>query len=90
MSQPSTPSEPEAIQLLEMQLVGEELHCALAADVDNLAPGDWGRVLAYLARVVAERSQEEGPRDVDSVLRDIRDAFIQELASPQGQGGPNA
>jgi hypothetical protein len=72
-----------------MQLVGDELHCALAAGVDNLDPADWGRALAYLARVVAERSAELSPQDSDTVLGEIRDAFIQELAASGGQGGPN-
>jgi len=89
MSETPAPLEPEAIQLLEVQLVGDELHCALAPDVDNLDPADWGRALAYLARVVAERSGDKGGDDRAGILRDIREAFLQELASPSGQEGPN-
>jgi hypothetical protein len=68
-----------------MKLVGDDLHCVLAADVDNLGPDDWGRALAYLARVVAERSRGPDPGGVAAAIAAIRVAFIQELAAPDGQ-----
>jgi hypothetical protein len=90
MSELSSPVEPEAIPLLEMRLVGDELHCAMAGDVETLDPADWGRALAYLARIVAERTQEAGSTDGENILRDIRAAFLEELAAPTGQEGANA
>jgi hypothetical protein len=89
MSAPPAPPEPEAIRLLEVQLIGEELHCALADNVDTLAPAEWGRALADLAGILAERLGQLEPHDSATVLRDIREAFVQELASPPGQEGPN-
>jgi hypothetical protein len=76
----------EPVDLLRVQIVGEDWHYSIAADVFEDA-GNWGFLLADVARQIAESLAEDGKGDRAAVLRAVRDAFAHDLADdPPGAG----
>jgi len=83
------PDEPvpasERVDLLRVQIAGKEFHFSIAVDVFE-EPESWGFLLADVAKQVADGLTEEGQGDRDAILRGIRQAFCQDLESPEGSG----
>jgi hypothetical protein len=70
-----------SVELLRVQIVGEEWHYSIAADVFE-EPNNWGFLLADVARQIAESLAEDGKGDSDTLLRAIRESFVNDLAEP--------
>ncbi len=86
---PAAPEGEQSVELLRAWVVGQELHCALAADAVPDAD-TWGVVLADLARHVARALKDREGRDEAATLQSICTAFAAELLTPAeaaGEGG---
>ncbi len=89
---PAAPAGEQAVELLRAWVVGQELHCSLAADAVPDAD-TWGVVLADLARHLARALKERDGQDEATTLRAVRAAFEAELLSPAeatDEGGAGA
>jgi hypothetical protein len=86
---PAAPEGAQAVELLRAWVVGQELHCSLAADAFPDAE-TWGVVLADLARHLARALKDREGTDEEATLRAVRAAFEAELLapgeSPEGAG----
>jgi len=71
----------QTVELLRAWVVGQELHCSLAADAFPDAD-TWGVVLADLARHLARARKDRDGRDEAATLQAVRAAFEAELLAP--------
>jgi hypothetical protein len=78
---PAAPEGEQAVELLRAWVVGQDLHCSLAADAFPDAD-TWGVVLADLARHLARALKDRDGRDEAAALQAVRAAFEAELLSP--------
>jgi hypothetical protein len=78
---PAAPEGEQTVELLRAWVIGQELHCALAADAVPDAE-TWGVVLADLARHLARALKDRGGPDEAATLQAVRAAFDAELLSP--------
>lgn len=82
MSELHTPPD-GAVEIARAWLADDTLACSVRAGVfEDLSL--WGAVLADLARYIAVGLHQEEGKDPDETLRQIRQAFEQELAAPPG------
>ena len=89
---PTAPEGEQAVELLRAWVVGQELHCSLAADAVPDAE-TWGVVLADLARHLARALKDQGGQDEGTTLQAVRAAFAAELLAPAeapDEGGAGA
>jgi hypothetical protein len=78
---PAAAEGEQAVELLRAWVVGQELHCSLAADAVPDAE-TWGAVLADLARYAARALKDRAGADEAAALRAVRAAFEAELLAP--------
>ena len=78
---PAAPEGEQTVELLRAWVVGQELHCSLAADAFPDA-GTWGVVLADLARHLARARKDRDGQDEAATLQAVRAAFEAELLAP--------
>jgi len=78
---PAAAEGAQAVELLRAWVVGQELHCSLAADAFPDAE-TWGVVLADLARHLARALKDRDGADEAAALRAVRAAFEAELLAP--------
>jgi hypothetical protein len=74
----SEPSDAAPVEMLRVQLAGDEMHFTIAADIFE-EPGAWGHILADIARQIAQTLHEEEGRDAAATLRAIGDTFVSEI-----------
>jgi hypothetical protein len=87
MNEQSAP-DPASVEVLRAWVVGETLHCSLAATVPDAET--WGLVLADVARHVAEAFQEQQGAAPEATLERIRAAFEEGVRAPAGTGTEDA
>jgi hypothetical protein len=80
MSELPVPPDPGAVEIVRAWLVGPALQCSIQTDA-FAEPGDWGAVLADLARYMAEALAADG-KPAAATLDAIRAAFLAELQAP--------
>ena len=78
---PEAVADAAAVEMLRAWVANESLHCILHPDVWR-EPGNWGILLADVARHVANAMEEKCNTPADVTLARIRELFNLELGNP--------
>jgi hypothetical protein len=78
---PEVHDDPEAAEVVRAWIAHGDLHCTLKPTIWD-DPGNWGILLADLARHVARAFQQHAGKPPDESLARIRAAFAAEMDEP--------